>query len=222
MCADLVSRKFPSDCGLYVLLDYALLSGRILEVAEQVLQGGADIIQFRAKSPSKRQYYEETLLLLDLARRYHAPFVVNDHLDIALAISADGIHLGQNDLPCRAARLLVPNHTFLGISTHSVEQAVKAAEEGADYIAIGPVFPTSTKENPDPVVGTRGVSEVRKRIGSLPLIAIGGINSGNVAEVIRAGADGVAVASAVALADHPESATRALTEEITRARHLSA
>lgn len=215
MCADVASRKPRPSLKLYVIIDEGLLSSRdIRDVSEQALRGGADAIQFRAKRLSKREYYEKALALLPVARRCNVPFFVNDHLDIALAVSADGIHLGQNDLPCSAARRLVPDGMMVGVSTHSVEQAARAVDDGADYVAVGPVFRTTTKENPEAVVGTDMVGAVKRRVGAVPLIAIGGINAANAAEVIRSGADGVAVASAVVLADDPRLAAEQLKKEI--------
>ncbi len=215
MCADVASRKPRPSLELYVIIDEGLLSSRnIREVSEQAIRGGADAIQFRAKRLSKREYYENALTLLPIARRFNIPFFVNDHLDIALAISADGIHLGQNDLPCSAARRLVPERMMLGVSTHSVEQAARAVDDGADCVAIGPVFRTTTKENPEAIVGTEMVGTVKRRVGAVPLVAIGGISTGNVAEVIRSGADGVAVASAVILAADPLLAARTLKDRI--------
>lgn len=219
MCVDAVYSNSRLFRGLYVIIDDNLISPpNIPAVLEQTLAGGADVVQFRAKRLSKRQYYETSLALLPIARRHSVPFFVNDHLDIALAISADGIHLGQNDLPCGVARELLQGKILLGISTHSEQQAAKALDDGADYIAIGPVFHTTTKENPEAIVGTATVTAVKRLIGSVPLVAIGGINVDNVAEVIRAGADSVAVASAVVRADDPRLAAKRLKDKIIEAR----
>ena len=219
MCADAAYSNSRFPLGLYVIIDDSLVSPRdIRKVLEQTLVGGAEVVQFRAKRLSKRQYYETSLALLPIARRHNAPFFVNDHLDIALAISADGIHLGQNDLPCSAARKLLPEKMLLGVSTHSEQQAAKALNDGADYIAIGAIFQTTTKENPETIVGTATVTAVKRLIGSVPLVAIGGINADNVAEVIRSGADSVAVASAVVRADDPRLAAQRLKDKIIEAR----
>jgi len=204
---------------LYVILDEGLLGfDHVHDALERAGAGGADAVQFRAKGLSKRQYYECAVMLLPVARHLGIPFFVNDHLDVALAISADGIHIGQDDLPCIAARHLVPREMLLGISTHSVEQAARAIEEGADYIAIGPVFATTTKENAQAAKGTEMVRKVKRRIGVVPLIAIGGINLDNVTEVIRCGADGVAIASGIVLADDPQMAAQELKARIRSAR----
>jgi len=221
--ADSDGRKSRRSIELYVIIDGGLLGGADAEkVLEAALRGGADAVQFRAKHFSKRSYYETAAKLLAVTRPQGIPFFVNDHLDVALAISADGIHLGQNDLPCRAARALVPHEMILGTSTHSLHEAARAVEDGVDYVAIGSVFPTSTKENPEAIIGTEMVREVRRLVGQTPLIAIGGITANNVGDVIRAGADGVAVASAVVLADDPCAAAKELKERIRSAKDDSA
>jgi thiamine-phosphate pyrophosphorylase len=204
---------------LYVILDEGLVGSTGIEsVLEAVIQGGADAVQFRAKRLSKRSYYEIAIRLASIFSRNESLFFVNDHFDVALALSVDGIHLGQNDLPCTIARRLAPPELIIGTSTHSLEEADRAATDEADYIAIGSVFPTSTKENPEAIVGTEIVGTVKERVGDIPLIAIGGINAENVGDVIRAGADGVAVASGVILADDPCAAARELKEKIRAAR----
>src|SRR5918911_2140458 len=123
--------------------------------------------------------------------------LVNDRADIALAIGADGVHLGQDDIPPRAARSLLGDKAIIGFSTHSVEQAARAARLPVDYVAIGPVFATSSKENPDPTVGLEGVARARESVGQIRLVAIGGINEENARAVLDAGADPVAVISAL-------------------------
>jgi len=204
---------------LYVILDEGLVGAiNIKPTLKAVIEGGADAVQLRAKHLSKRSYYELAAELLATAKQYDVPFFVNDHFDVALALSSNGIHLGQNDLPCSVALRLAPPAMLIGTSTHSLEEAVKAVRDGADYVAIGSVFPTSTKENPEAIVGTEMIARVKEEIGDVPLIAIGGISAENVREVIRAGADGVAVASAVISADDPRAAARELRERIRSAR----
>ena len=208
---------------LYVILDEDLLGPSRLERAlEGAMLGGADAIQLRAKHLSRRAYYETASDLLSMTRHHGIPMFINDYLDVAIALGADGIHLGQNDLPCIAAKRIAPPGMLVGISTHSVAEAQKAASDGADYVAIGSVFPTSTKQNPEAIIGTAMVSEVSSVVGDKPLIAIGGIGAANVGDVIRAGADAVAVASAVVAADDPRAAARELKEEIRRASAGSA
>lgn len=220
MCAVSDARKSFPSLELYVILDESLVTDDPRELLEKVIQGGADAVQYRAKQLSKRHYYENISSLLPIAKRNSVPLLVNDYLDIALAVSADGIHLGQNDLPCSAARQLVPRHMVLGISTHSPKEASGAAHEGADYVAIGSVFPTTTKENPEAIIGTGMIGTVKEMVGAIPLIAIGGIHAGNAASVIHAGADGIAVASAVLRADDPYLAAKELKEKIRAARAI--
>ena len=190
-----------------------------LSHAEQVSRlsaGGATFIQFRDKHLSPREFYIEAEKALQVARSRGASLVVNDRVDIALALSADGVHLGQNDVPPAAARKLLGEHAIIGFSTHNVEQARQAARLPVDYLAIGPIFSTSSKENPDPVVGLAGLHAVRNVIGDIPLVAIGGIHHQNIAEVLKAGADAVAVISY--LLAHPsqiESRTRQILDSAT-------
>lgn len=180
---------------LYPITD-ARLSG--LTHAEQIRRlgaGGATFIQLREKQASPREFYREAEEALRVARTLGVRLIINDRADIALALRADGVHLGQDDLPPAAARELLGERAVIGFSTHNVEQAVAAARLPVDYIAIGPVFETSSKENPDPVVGLDGLRRVRQAIGQTPLVAIGGIKRENIPEVFAAGADSVAVIS---------------------------
>jgi thiamine-phosphate pyrophosphorylase len=178
---------------LYPLTD-ARLSG--LSHAEQVARlsaGGAGVIQLREKHLSPREFYAEAAAALPVARERGIRLIINDRVDIALALRADGVHLGQDDLPPEAARRLLGEDAVIGFSTHNVAQAREAARLPVDYIAIGPIYATSTKENPDPVVGLDGLRRVREAVGDKPLVAIGGINRENVRGVFKAGADSIAV-----------------------------
>ena len=209
-----------TDPALYVVLDRTATRGRDLEdVLEQAIAGGCRMVQLREKTwPSGT--------LLPLAERLRArcarasvTFIVNDRVDLAVAVAADGVHLGQEDLPARLARPLLRAAMILGVSTHSVEQARAARDAGADYIAVGSMFPTTTK--PDfQLVGPDLLRKLRGEI-RVPLIGIGGITPANVAQVIRAGADGVAVISAVCGADDPRAATERFLSEIRAARDLT-
>ncbi|HSF05146.1 MAG TPA: thiamine phosphate synthase [Methylomirabilota bacterium] len=208
------------DPSLYVILDRTAARGRDLtDILESTIAGGCRMVQLREKEwPSGR--------LLALAERLGArcrearvTFVVNDRLDLALAVAADGVHLGQEDLPPRVARPLLRPGMLLGISTHSVEQARAAQTAGADYVAVGAMFPTATKPDFE-LVGPDLIRKLRAEIRA-PLIGIGGITHDNVGEVIRAGAAGVAVISAVCAADDPERATRRFLEAIRTARALT-
>jgi thiamine-phosphate pyrophosphorylase len=195
--------------GLCVIVDSAALKGRDeLDVAAQAIKGGARVIQFRDKHSARVRLLYVALWLKSLCAEKGALFIVNDHLDIALAVGADGLHLGQDDLPVGEARRLLPIDTLIGCSVAGVAQARRALAAGADYIGVGAIYPTPSKEDSRPV-GLAALERVRARV-SLPLIAIGGINHTNVQEVIKAGADGVAVISAVLGADDVERATRRL------------
>ncbi len=195
------------DPRLYVILDRAAARGRdLLTILDATLAGGCRLVQLREKEWPSGRLLPMAERLRDRCRAVGATFIVNDRLDLALALGADGVHLGQDDLPPAAARPLLRPGMILGLSTHSLEQARAAQAAGADYVAVGSMFPTGTK--PDfQLVGPELIGKLRGEI-SVPLIGIGGITHDNVAQVIRAGADGVAVISAVCGAPNPEAATR--------------
>ena len=159
--------------------------------------GGATFVQLREKSLPALDFYNEAKAALTVARQRGVTLIINDRIDVALAIGAPGVHLGQDDLPPDAARKLLGGGAIIGYSTHSVSQAIAAATLPVDYVAIGPIFQTSSKANPDPVVGLEGLRAVRKAIGDMNLVAIGGITHENAASVIDAGADTVAVISSL-------------------------
>ncbi|MBA3711941.1 MAG: thiamine phosphate synthase [Pyrinomonadaceae bacterium] len=193
---------------LYPITD-ARLTGR--SHAEQVAlfsDGGATFIQLREKHLAPREFYQEAETALRIARGLGVRLLINDRADIALALGADGVHLGQDDLPPEAARRLLGDDAIIGCSTHNIEQALQAARYPVDYIAIGPVFPTASKVNPDPVVGLDGLRRVRDGIGQIPLVAIGGITRENAPDVLDAGADAVAVISALLDGDSREITRR--------------
>lgn len=170
------------------------LSG--LSHAEQVarlIEGGASLIQLRDKHAAPRDFYREAAAALQVAHDHHARLIINDRVDIALALKADGVHLGQTDIPATAARQLLGKEAIIGFSTHNPEQARLAAEFPVDYLAFGPIFQTSTKENPDPVTGLFRLRELSPIKPALPLVAIGGITLANAVEAFNAGADSVAV-----------------------------
>lgn len=177
---------------LYPITD-TLLSG--LSHAEQVellASGGATLIQLRDKRASPRDFYEAALEAMSVARRLGVRIVINDRVDIAIAVKADGVHLGQTDLPPDRARLLLGESRIVGYSTHTLEQALAASVAPVDYIAIGPVFQTQTKDRPDEVVGLETVREVKRQV-TKSVVAIGGITLDSARLVIEAGADSIAV-----------------------------
>jgi len=182
-------------------------------IVEAALQGGADVVQLRKKTMPKAEQYAIALALRRLTLLHDALFIVNDHVDIAIAADADGVHLGQDDLPPSVVRQLPGFHgRLIGRSTHSLEQAQTAMDEGADYFAVGPVFPTPTKAG-RPAVGTGLVSEVAA-IAERPFVAVGGIDHDNAPAVVEAGARALAVVRAVYDAVDPAEAARRLHELI--------
>jgi thiamine-phosphate diphosphorylase len=205
------------DPTLYVVLDRAAARGRSLDdVLAAVIEGGCRMVQLRDKESPSGRLLPLAERLLARARRAGVTFVVNDRVDLAVAVGADGVHLGQDDLPARLARPLLRPGMVLGVSTHDVAQAHAARDAGADYVAVGAMFATTTK--PDfLLVGPGLVRKLRPDI-RVPLVGIGGITHDNVADVIRAGADGVAVISAVCGAPDPAVATRRFLDIIRDAR----
>lgn len=182
---------------LYPITD-VLLSG--LSHAEQVVRlskGGATLIQLREKNLAPDEFQRQAAEALREARKRGIRIIINDRVDLALALKADGVHLGQDDLPPEAARRILGDQAIIGFSTHNVEQARHAANLPIDYLAIGPIFTTSSKVRADPLVGLTNLRKVRRAIGEIPLIAIGGITAENAAQVLAAGVDAVAVISAV-------------------------
>ena len=215
---DLLSRLLRQDKtrrlrGLYVIIDTQALGGRgHVEVAGQVIRGGARTIQLRDKSLGKKELLTVAQGLKNLCAEHNVLFIVNDYLDIALATGADGLHLGQEDLPIEVTRRLLPMGTVLGCSVTTLELAISAEAQGADYIGVGSMYPTPSKETAV-VVGLERLREIRQKT-SLPLVAIGGITGDNAAEVKAAGADAVAVISAVLGADAPEEAARKIVDRL--------
>ncbi len=187
-----------------------------LSHAEQVRRlaaSGATLVQLREKHASPREFYAEALSAVQAARSLGVQIIINDRVNIAIAVKADGVHLGQEDLPPSKARLLLGDSAIIGYSTHSLKQAMEASFEPVDYVAIGPVFQTGTKENPDPVVGLEGLAEVRPRV-SVPLVAIGGITLDRARAVIEAGADSLAVISDLYRTRDIEGRVRAYLQEL--------
>jgi thiamine-phosphate pyrophosphorylase len=196
--------------GLYVIIDTSMMAGRsATKIARRVISGGARVIQLRDKTTDKPELLALARELLALCCESGVLFIVNDYLDVAVAAGADGLHLGRKDLPVAEARRLLPLEMILGRSVTGVELATAAEADGADYIAVGSIYPTTSKDTAV-VVGPEMLRRVRETT-SRPLVAIGGINNENAAEVIGVGADAVAVISGVLGADDPEEAARRIT-----------
>jgi thiamine-phosphate pyrophosphorylase len=195
---------------LYVITDEGLAGGRShAGIAQQAVLGGADIIQLRDKSLSCRELAVVGREIAGITRKAGAVFLVNDRVDVAVACGADGVHLGQDDMRVSTARQLGPPGFIIGVSVGTVKEAVAAEREGADYVALSPVFSTASKENAGPGYGLDRLREIRRAV-SLPIVAIGGINLQNVQDVIAAGADGIAVISSVVASPDITGAAREL------------
>ena len=163
----------------------------------KLIDGGATFIQLREKHAAPREFYEDAKLAIEIARQNSVKIIINDRADIALALKADGVHLGQDDLPPQKAREILGESAIIGFSTHNLAQAVEAVKLPVDYLATGPVFATTTKENPEKTVGIEGVKRVREAVGNFPLVAIGGITAKNFGEVFEVGADSLAIVKAI-------------------------
>ena len=194
---------------LYLITDEKIGKGRShLHMAEAAIHGGADVIQLRDKTASSRELYLSACQIRELTREHNIPFIINDRLDIALAVQADGVHLGQEDLPLRVARKILGKDFILGTSAASLQEAIQAEADGADYLGVGPVYEArGTKADAGEPLGLSLISRIRQHC-RIPVIAIGGINPENVSDVLKAGANGVAVISAIVSAPDIREATR--------------
>jgi thiamine-phosphate pyrophosphorylase len=208
----------PIDYSLYLVTDRGLSRGRsTLEIIRAAVRGGVTCVQLREKTASTREFIEEALNVKAFLKSCGVPLIINDRVDVALAVGADGVHLGQNDMPLAAARSLAGDSMAIGISAESVRDAVAAQAGGADYLGVSPVFATPTKTDTAAPLGLAGLRAIRAAVRT-PLVAIGGLHRGNAAETIRNGADGLAVVSAIVAADDPERAARAIKQQIDTAR----
>ena len=205
---------------LYVVTDRAIGRGRThQEIAAQAVAGGADVIQFRDKTLPFREFLKLAYEIRKITDDTDAIFIVNDRIDAALAVCADGVHLGQSDMPAEYARRISPDDFIIGVSVGNTREAASAESAGADYIALSPLFSTGSKEDAGPGHGLKNLAEIRS-FSDLPLIAIGGIDSRNVREVISAGADGIAVISAIAAAEDIRLAAEEMKTIISREKSL--
>jgi thiamine-phosphate pyrophosphorylase len=206
---------------LYVILDAALITSSERECAQSLAEAGVRLLQYRNKSAPARQYLENSRELAEALRPRGVSFFVNDRPDVAFLAGATGVHVGQDDLDVEQARRVAGPDKLVGVSTHNLEQFQKAAAGTADYIAVGPVFSTSSKANPDPVVGLDFIRSVR-RLTDKPVVAIGGITLDRAASVIEAGADSVAVISGILGAPNPAQRARQYIDVLESAKHAAA
>ena len=188
--------KEKIDYSIYLLTDDACLQGRpLLACVEEALGAGVTLLQYRSKYKDGGAMYQEALALKELCDRYHVPLIINDRVDVALAVGAAGVHVGQDDLPCRVVRNLVGDDFIIGVSAHNPEEAREAAAAGADYLGCGAVFGTATKAG----VGTLGLERLRsiRQAVSLPIVGIGGVKATNYGQVLATGANGAAIISGI-------------------------
>jgi len=208
------------DYSLCLVTDRGLSRGRTtIQIVEAALCGGVTCIQLREKTCSTREFITQALSIKDHLKRHNVPLIINDRVDIAQAVNADGVHLGQSDMPIEMAKTILKDSMIIGISAESLEDAVQAEKNGADYIGVSPIYATPTKTDAASPLGLEGLREIRKSV-KIPLVGIGGLNRGNAGEVINNGADGVAVVSAIVAADNPEKAARELKKIIEQEKLL--
>jgi len=212
-----VSSKLGPNFYLYVITDHNLSRGRPNEeVVGDAISGGADVIQLRDKGRTTKELLNEALKLREITLKRGVKFIINDRVDLALAADADGVHLGQDDLPLKWARKLLGNDKIIGASAQTVEQAIKAQKDSADYVAVSAIFSTPTK--PDArALGLETITNIKENV-SIPVVAIGGIKEENAAQVREAGADCIAVISAVVSADNIKEAAKNLRDKFLAAK----
>jgi thiamine-phosphate pyrophosphorylase len=206
---------------LYVILDAALLTNSEIELARRLAEAGVRLIQYRNKKAAARELFERSREISELLRPYGVRFIVNDRPDVAYLANADGVHVGQEDLDVGQARGIIGREKWVGISTHNLKQFQSAIATSADYIAVGPIFSTSTKANPDPVVGSALLRQVRP-LTDKAIVAIGGITLERAAGVIEAGADSLAVSSDILHAADPVRRARQFLDLLEPANHAAA
>lgn len=208
-----MGKKSWKDFRLYVITAESNHPGKsLVDVMEQTLIGGADILQLRNKTGSREEVLGQAKALRELTRKYNVPFIINDYPDIVLEVDADGVHLGQEDMPIAEARRLLGPEKIIGISTHSLQQALAAERDGADYIGAGPVFPTDTKPG-RAAVTTSYVAEAARHV-TIPFVAIGGITLENVDVVLASGARRICSVSAIVGSSDPAATCRSFLERI--------
>lgn len=184
------------DYTLYLVTDRTLMStGTLPEAVEQAILGGCTMVQLREKDISSLEFYRQAMEVKQITDQYHVPFIINDRVDIAMAVKADGVHIGQSDVPAAVARKLIGTDMLLGVSSASVREAIRAANDGADYLGIGAMFPTGTKPDAN-LVSMEELQKIRQAV-KLPIVAIGGINKENASLLNHTGIDGLAIASAI-------------------------
>lgn len=213
----MVPKDDPADFDLYPVTCQSLSRGRTnLEVLDALIEGGAKIVQLREKELSDREFFHLAKAFRRRTLQAGITFIVNDRLDVCRAVEADGLHLGQDDFPVREARRLLGPQTLIGVSTHSLAQALQAVEDGADYINVGPIFETQTKRHSGPPVGLELYHQIKDKV-ALPITVMGGINLQNLDQVLEAGARRIAVISAVVGAEDIAATVKEFRHRILKA-----
>lgn len=208
------SIKIP-DYRLYLVTDRDLVGGKdFLDSIEQAILGGVTFLQLREKSLSSREFYLVAAKVKEIATRYRIPFVINDRLDIAIAVDADGLHVGQSDLPVAVARKILGPKKIIGVSAATISEAIEAEKGGADYLGVGAIYPTGTKTDARSV-GLTQLREIRQSV-SIPVVAIGGIKEENTANVMKTGIEGVSIVSAILAQDDPKQAAENLLRIVNK------
>ncbi len=200
------------DYSLYLVAGSDICGyDKFLDYIEQAILGGVTVVQLREKQANGRELYETAVKVRELTERYNIPLIINDRVDIALAVGADGVHLGQSDLPCHIARKILGNDKIIGLSARNIERAIEADRSGADYLGVGAMFPTSTKTDAK-VVTPSVIKEIKNKI-KIPVVAIGGINLDNIDKLNGCGIDGAAVVSAIMGSEFPRKSAKELIEK---------
>jgi thiamine-phosphate pyrophosphorylase len=210
--------KEKVDYSLYLVTDRNLSLGRSnLEIIKAAVEGGVTIVQLREKEATTREFYEEGLKIKDYLQSKEIPFIINDRIDLALALNADGVHLGQDDMPVHVARMILGSNKIIGASAFTPDEAKAAASMGADYLGLSPIFVTGTKPELTQQIGIEGIKDLSGSVG-IPVVGIGSMNQSNAFEAVKAGLDGVAVVSAICSQEDPRAAATAIKAEVMRAK----
>lgn len=196
------------DLSLYLVTDKSDDVEKFLKTIEDAIKGGVSVVQIREKTAETLDFYNLALKVKEITTKYNVPLIINDRVDIALAIDADGVHVGQSDMPCEVTRKLIGIDKILGVSAATITEAKKAQKDGADYIGTGAVFPTATKDDA-PSITKQNLKEIVESI-DIPVVAIGGINNDNASELTDTGIAGLSVVSAIMSADDPKKASEEL------------
>ena len=198
------------DLSLYLVTDNSDDVDKFLNTIEEGIKGGVTVVQIREKTADTLDFYKLALKVKEITTRYNVPLIINDRVDVALAIDADGVHVGQSDMPCDITRKLIGKDKILGVSAHTLEEAQKAELDGADYLGCGAIFPTSTKEDANYITK----NELKKLVSgvNIPIVAIGGINLNNAHELKDTGIAGLSVVSAIMSSENPKKSSEELLE----------